>query len=203
MSTNNLYNEKRVLIIAGPTGSGESTITKKIIIRFPIFTRLVTATTRVPRLNEKHGVDYYFFSPEEFKKELTNGNILEHTFVPGRDVYYGTYKPDLEKKLSEGRNIIVNPDVVGAKFYKKQYNATTIFIKTKSLDILQSRLTLRDLNIKKEELDLRLKAAKYEVDNEEKFYDYVVVNKDNELEQAVSDVEDIIKKEKYRLAIDK
>jgi len=78
------------LVIAGPTGSGESTITRELINRYPIFVRLVTATTRPPRLNEKDGEDYYFFSEEEFKKEVTKGNIIEHTFVTGRAVYYGT-----------------------------------------------------------------------------------------------------------------
>ena len=192
--------EKRVLIIAGPTGSGESTITKEIMKRFPVFTRLVTATTRKPRLKEQHGIDYYFFTSEEFKKELTKGNILEHTFVPGRDVYYGTYKLDLEKKLEEGKNIIVNPDVVGAKYYKEHYDATTIFVKTESIDVLRDRFVSRDPDISEEEIELRLKAAAYEIEHEEKFYDHIVLNKDGALEQAVDEVEAILKEEGYRLA---
>ncbi len=68
--------EKRVLVIAGPTGVGESTITHEIIKRYPIFKRLVTATTRNPRLNEKHGKDYYFFSKDKFKDEIKNNNIM-------------------------------------------------------------------------------------------------------------------------------
>lgn len=193
--------KKRVLIIAGPTGSGESTVTKSIIERFPVFTRLVTATTRKPRLNEKNGVDYYFFTSEEFKKELTKGNILEHTFVPGRDVYYGTYKLDLEKKLSEGFNIIVNPDVVGAKFYKENYQASTIFIKTESIEILKHRLMKRQPDMAAEELAMRLEAAKYEIDNEEEFYDFIVVNKDGELEKTIREVIAILTKEDYSLAM--
>lgn len=191
--------EKRVLIIAGPTGSGESTITKEIIARHPIFTRLVTATTRKPRLNEKDEVDYYFFDVDRFKKEVTAGTILEHTFVPGRDVYYGTYKPDLDKKLDEGRNIIVNPDVVGARYYKEHYNATTIFVKTESVEVLRDRLVSRDPNISDEELAQRLEAAQYELDNEESFYDYVVVNKNGALEEAVAEVQTILEKEGYPL----
>ncbi len=190
---------KQVLVIAGPTGSGESTITKEIIKKFPIFTRLVTATTREPRLNEKDKVDYYFFSEDSFKKEVTKGNILEHTFVPGRSVYYGTYKLDLDKKLSEGFNIIVNPDVVGARYYKEHHNAVTIFIKTESIDILKDRLVKRDPSISGEELAGRLKAAKYELDNEEDFYDYVIINAEGQLENTVKEVEEILKKEEYRL----
>lgn len=191
--------EKRVLIIAGPTGSGESTLTKEIIKKYPVFTRLVTATTRKPRLNEQHGIDYYFFSSDQFKQELTAGNILEHTFVPGRDVYYGTYKKDLEEKIAAGNNIIVNPDVVGAKYYKKQYNAVTIFIKTESMEILKQRLQAREPDMSGDELKLRLEAAQYELVNEEKFYDYTIINKDNQLQAAVDEVSTILKKEGYRL----
>ncbi len=191
--------QKQVLVIAGPTGSGESTITKEIIKKFPIFTRLVTATTREPRLNEKDKEDYYFFSEENFKKEVTKGNIIEHTFVPGRSVYYGTFKPDLDDKLSQGHNIIVNPDVVGARFYKEHYNATTIFVKTKSIDILKERLVKRDPSISKEELARRLEAAKYELDNEESFYDYLIVNSDGALDEAIYEVTEVLEKENYKL----
>jgi len=194
-----MENQKRVLIIAGPTGSGESTITKKIIENYPIFTRLVTATTREPRLNEKDTVDYYFFSVDEFKKEMTKGNILEHTFVPGRDVYYGSYKPDLEKRLALGFNIVINPDVVGARYYKKHHNATTIFVKTETVDVLRERLIKRDPTITTEELEQRLKAAKYELDNEESFYDYVVINKDGELDETIQHVVHILEKVGYPL----
>lgn len=193
------HSKKRVVIIAGPTGSGESTITNRLIGRYKVFTRLVTATTREPRLNEKHGVDYYFFTPDEFKKELTKGNILEHTFVPGRSVYYGTYKVDLDEKLAAGFTIIVNPDVVGAKYYKEKYQATTIFVKTESIDVLRDRLKKRQPDMSDAELALRLKAARYEIENEEKFYDYVIVNREGGSEQAVEDVVDILKKEGYSL----
>jgi len=191
---------KRVLIIAGPTGSGESTITQEIIARYPIFTRLITATTREPRLNEVDKKDYYFFSEEQFKKEVTRGNIVEHTFVPGRSVYYGTYKPDLEQKLAEGKNIIVNPDVVGARYYKDQYHATTIFVKTESLDTLKERLKKRDPNISDNELTARIKAAEYELENEEGFYDYVIINKDGALNNTIRQVESILHDEGYPLA---
>ena len=108
--------KSRILVIAGPTGCGESTITKEIIKQFPRFKRLVTATTRMPRLNEKNEIDYYFFSKQEFQNEIKKGNILEYTYIENRDTYYGTYKKDLENKLNNGFSIIINPDIVGAKF---------------------------------------------------------------------------------------
>ncbi|OGH68641.1 MAG: hypothetical protein A3J66_01915 [Candidatus Magasanikbacteria bacterium RIFCSPHIGHO2_02_FULL_47_14] len=194
-----MQSEKRVLIIAGPTGSGESTITRELIRRYPVFTRLVTATTRAPRLDEKDGIDYYFFSEEKFKQELAQGNILEHTFVPGRGVYYGTYKPDLEQKLAAGFSIIVNPDVVGAQYYKDQYGATTVFVKTESLDVLQERLIGRDPSMSADELQKRLAAAQYELEHEQKFYDYVIFNRNGMLDQTIDEVVGILRQEGYSL----
>lgn len=189
--------QKRILVIAGPTGVGESTITKRVMQDFPIFKHLITATSRKPRLNEKNEVDYYFFSQADFKKEIEKGNILEHTYIESRDVYYGTYKPDLLKKIESGHNVIVNMDKAGAKFYKENYNATTIFIMPESIEDLQKRHLSRDPNIAKPELLKRLEYAKYEIENESGYYDYLVVNKQNELETAVKEVEEIIKKENY------
>jgi guanylate kinase len=186
-------NKSNIFIISGPTGTGESTITNEIIKRFPNFTRLVTATSRSPRLNEKNGVDYYFFSKQDFENEIHQGNILEHTYVANRDTYYGTYKLDLEDKLAKGFNLIINPDIVGTKFYKINYNAVTIFIKPNSLEDLKMRLLKRDPNITDDELQKRLGNAEDEIKNDEKFYDYSVINEEGKLEEAIEKVTEIIK----------
>lgn len=190
--------QKRFLIISGPTGVGESTITKEIIKRFPKFVRLVTATSRKTRLNEKDEVDYYFFSKEEFEKQIENGNIPEHQNT--RDgSYYGTYKPDLEKKIAAGYNIIINPDIVGTKYFKENHNATTIFIMPESINSLKQRHLDRDPSVTEEELEARLKYAKYEIDNEAYYYDFTVVNKYGFLEDAIKEVESILESEKFLL----
>lgn len=186
--------KNNIFIIAGPTGVGESVITRGIINKIPNFTRLVTATTRPPRLNEKNGVDYYFFSKQEFESAIEKGEILEYTYVKNRDAHYGSYKKDLEEKLERELNIIINPDVVGAKFYKENYGAVTIFIKPASLDDLKKRLIKRDPNISKEELAKRLANAENEIENEEKFYDYSVVNEEGKLDEAIAKTAEIIKK---------
>lgn len=190
---------KKILVIAGPTGVGESTITKEIIKAYPIFARLVTATTRKPRLKEKNKKDYYFFSIKKFKEEIKNGNILEYTFIKNRNVYYGSYKPDLDKKIKGGFNIIMNPDLVGAKYYKNNYDAATIFIAPDSLNDLKKRLLARDPFLPEEELKKRLDYARYEIKNEAKFYDYIVKNKQGKINKAVEEVKKIIKKEGYKL----
>ncbi len=191
---------KRVLVFGGPTGTGESTITNEIIKRYPNFTRLVTATSRAPRNKEKDKVDYYFFSKNEFEEKIKRGDILEYTYVKNRDVYYGAYKPDLEKRIAKGFNVIANVDIVGARYYKKNYNATTIFIKPNSLSELKNRLIKRDKNISPEELKNRMKNAKEEIRKEMSYYDYIVTNADGKLRQAVDEVIKILKKENYKLS---
>jgi len=189
---------KKILIIAGPTGVGESTVTKELIARYPIFKRLVTATTRSPRLKEKNKIDYYFFTEAQFKRRIADGRIIE--YQNNRDgVYYGSYKPDLDKKLKQGFNIIMNPDIVGAKFYKKNYNATTIFLLPDSWANLKKRHLLRNPDIKAQELKKRLAYAKSEIKNESNFYDYKIINKQGELITTMEKIIKIIKKEGYRL----
>ena len=189
---------KKVIVIAGPTGSGESTITNKIIEKYPNYTRLVTATTRQPRLKEKQAVDYYFFSKEIFIQEIKKGNIIEYTYVKNRDVYYGSYKLDLEEKFKKGLTVVVNPDIVGTKYYKKYYNAVTIFIKPQSINDLTGRLKKRDPSISKEELKNRIEDAKREIEEEEQFYDYIVINHENKLDEAILEVENIITKKRAK-----
>lgn len=190
---------KQVVIISGPTGSGESTITNAIIKQYPNFARLVTATSRQPRLKEKHGRDYYFFSKDKFLSEVEKGNIIEYTYIKNRDSYYGTYKLDLDEKLNKGLTVIVNVDGVGVDYYKRKYKAVAIFIKPGSIEELRGRLKGRDPSITDAELNKRLENAKAEMVNEEKYYDYVVYNENGKLEEAVSEVGGILQREGYAL----
>ncbi len=196
--TNKIKN-RRVLVIAGPTGSGETTLTLEIIKKYPVFRRLVTATTRKPRGKDKNGVAYYFFSEKKFKNEIKKGNIIEYTYIKNRNVYYGSYKKDLDKKLKAGLNVIVNPDVVGAKYYKKKYNATAIFLMPDSMKNLRSRLIKRQPEISKEELKRRLKNAKNEIKKEKKFYDFIVTNEEGKIRETADKIISILKKEGYEL----
>ncbi len=190
---------KRVLVIAGPTGVGENTITNEIRKRFPIFKQLVTATTREPRPGEKNTVSYYFMNNEQFFKEIEKGNIPEYQNSRDKNTYYGTYLPDLEKKIASGDNIIITPDITGAKFFKKEYNATTIFLLPDSMENLEKRHLHRNPEISQEELKSRLDYAKYEIDNEAYFYDFKVINAQGKLDEAVENIISIIRKEGYEL----
>lgn len=190
---------KQVAIISGPTGSGESTITNAVIKQHPNFARLVTATSRQPRLKEKHGRDYYFFSKDKFLSEVENGNIIEYTYIKNRDNYYGTYKPGLDEKLSKGLAVIVNVDGVGVDYYKRKYKAVAIFIKPGSIEELRGRLKGRDPSITDAELNKRLENAQAEMVNEEKYYDYIVYNENGKLGDAIGEVSGILQREGYAL----
>src|SRR4051812_31188265 len=94
---------RHVVIIAGPAGSGKDVLIKALLERCPNTTRMVTAVTRKPRPGEEEGTDYYFMTNQRFKEEIDNGNILEHYYRPETDTYYGTYKPDIEKRIASGK----------------------------------------------------------------------------------------------------
>lgn len=182
----------RLIVIGGPSGSGESTITKALIAHLPNASRLVTATTRPTRGGEVDTVDYYFFSKKRFLEEIENGNILEHTYIENRDTYYGSYLPDLEKRLGAGNIIFVNPDLVGMKYYKKHYNALTIFIQPDSIESLRKRIRERSPDLSEDELVKRMENAQNEIQNEKSFYDYCIINAQGQLEKAVSEAKVII-----------
>lgn len=192
--------QRQVLVIAGPTGSGETTVTNEIVRRFPSrMKRLVTATTRPPRAGEQNGVDYYFFTPEEFMSAKERGEILESTYIANRDTYYGTYAPDLKKKVASGDIVIVNPDIVGARYYREHFDAIAIFIVPESIDALARRIRDRNPELPEAEIEKRRENAEAEIRDEQSFYDYTVRNADGKLEDAVLHVVDIMRKEGYTL----
>ena len=193
------HKEKRVVIISGPTGSGESTITREIVNKYPLFERLVTATSRKSRLREKQGVDYYFFSKKDFQEEVRKKNIVEHTYIENRDTYYGTYLPDLNDKIEREKNIIANVEHVGLRYYQEQYKAASIFIDVESLDVIAERIKKRNPGMETDELEKRLDNARNEIENQRSFYDYIVVNHEGKLSQTVDKIIEILKKEGYNL----
>src|SRR5690606_1861237 len=94
---------------------------------------------RLARPNERDGVDYYFFDMDRFDREMIMGNILEHRYVPHLDTHYGIYKPDLERRLQAGSIVFAVVDVIGARFLKQAYGATTIFVMPESIEQFRGR----------------------------------------------------------------
>lgn len=190
---------KQVVVIAGPSGSGKNSIIHEIMRTHPHCVRLVTATTRSMRPGEVDGVDYFYFSLARFDRELAAGNILEHRFVSHLDTHYGIYKPDLDAKLKAGNIVFAQVDIIGARFLKAKYKATTIFIMPESIEQFHGRLKVRNPEWSEHELDARMRISEEEIRVHAPEYDYRVINADGLLPETLKNIVEILRKEGYRL----
>jgi len=194
--------QRQVVVIAGPSGSGKNAIIQELVDRFRDCVRLVTATTRKPREGEKNGFDYYFLSREKFNSAMKDGLIPEYRFVPALGTHYGTYLPDLKKKLESGKTVFAQVDVEGAQgadMFKKEYGAVTIFVKPGSTEEFERRVRARNPSMSEDEIEKRMRIAEREMTEYADKYDYQVVNADGRLDEAVEEVVAILKKEGYNL----
>ena len=188
---------KKVVIISGPSGSGKNSILQGVLNRCENCIRLVTATTRDPREGERNGEDHYFLTKEEFLKGLDEGVIPEHWHALDTDRYYGTYLPDVEQKIKLGKIIVAEMQIEGMRFFKQEYDALTIFVTAGSLEELEKRIRKRQAQISEAELQERLNEARKEIHTYASQYDYVVKNEHGKLEVAIEEVLDIMRKEQY------
>ena len=181
-----------LLIISGPSGSGKGTIVERLMDDLG-YRVSISATTRNPRPNEENGVHYFFKTKEEFEKMIEAGELLEHACFC--DNYYGTPKEYVERQLGEGNNIILEIEVQGALQVKKKYNdAVLIFTMPPTIAELRRRLVNRGTE-DMETIDKRIKRAEEELEYLPQ-YDYIVIN--DTVEQAVRDVDCIVRAEKMR-----
>ena len=190
---------KNVVVIAGPSGGGKNSIIDEIVSRYPLCTRLVTATTRSPRQGEQHGVDYHFLSESDFLAAHSAGDIPEHRFVEKLNTHYGTYLPDIRRKIDAGKIVVAHLDIIGARYLKKHFNATTIFIHPDSFEVLEKRVRARNPGISDFEVQTRMDIARTEIDEHSPEYDYQVINANGKLSRAVEEVVAILQKEGYTL----
>ncbi|NPB05615.1 MAG: guanylate kinase [Aquificae bacterium] len=173
-----------VYVLSAPSGTGKTTVGNLLLKEVPFLERVVTATTRPPREGERHGVDYYFLSEEDFKRKIKEDRFLEWAKV--YRYYYGSPKSEVERILSEGKDALLIIDVQGAFEVKRKLpNAVLIFLLPPSLEELRRRLQKRG----ERELEERLEWAKKELPCARHF-DFVVVN--DELEKAVSEIKSIM-----------
>lgn len=183
----------KVVIISAPSGTGKSTIIKRLMAECPELNLhfSVSATSRPPRGTEQHGVEYYFFSPEEFRKHIDAGDFLEWEMVY-TDRYYGTLKSEVERIDTLGGHVIFDVDCVGGLNIKKVYaeQALSLFIQPPSLAVLRKRLEGRGTDTS-EVIAERLGKAEIELSYASQF-DVCVVNDD--LETCVGEVRQAIAK---------
>ena len=150
----------------------------------------ISCTSRAPRGKEKNGVEYFFLSPEEFKKKIANNEFLEYEEVY-EDRFYGTLKSQVEVQSQAGQNVVFDVDVKGGVNIKKHYGsrALSVFIQPPSVEELRNRLVGRATDAP-EVIEQRLNKAEYELSFADKF-DRIVINDD--LEKAKVDVYNVIK----------
>ena len=179
----------KLVILSAPSGSGKSTIINRILDKKLPLEFSISATSRQPRGNEKNGVEYFFISPELFREKINEGCFIEYEEVYP-DCFYGTLKSEVEEKLSEGRNIILDVDVAGGLNIKKLYgdNALLIFIQPPSIEALKIRLEKRGTDSPEVIAD-RISKATFELSLASE-YDAIIINDD--LEKAENETIGII-----------
>ena len=181
----------KLIIISAPSGTGKSTIISWLMKEHEELNLAysISCTSRKPRGAEKDGVDYFFLTPEEFRKRIENDEFLEYEEVY-TDRFYGTLKSQVENQLEAGQNVVFDVDVKGGVNIKQHYGdkALSIFIQPPSIAELRRRLEGRATDAP-EVIDQRIARAEFELTFAEKF-DKIVIN--DILEYAEADALKVI-----------
>lgn len=166
---------KKVIIFSAPSGAGKSTIVGHLLKQFPFLEFSVSATSRLPRGEEKNGTDYYFFTKDQFESKIRNGEFVEYEEVYSGS-YYGTLRSEVQRIWSKGNIIVFDIDVKGGVNLKKLYgkNALAVFIQPPSVEELRKRLIARGTD-SMEAIDKRVAKAEEELTFSNKF-DLILTN---------------------------
>lgn len=176
-----------LFVLAGPSGVGKGSVVRELIARDPSLSLSVSVTTRAPRPGEVDGVDYFFVDEDAFDRMIEAAELLEWAEIVGHRS--GTPRGFVEDRLREGRDVILEIDVVGASFVRKRIpEAVLVFIDPPSLHELERRLRGRGTETE-EAIRLRMRTAAWELE-QRPWFDHVVVNDD--LERATEQVAAII-----------
>ena len=199
MANTPLYKPHLVIVISGPSGSGKSTVINALCKADKTLHLSVSATTRKPRPREVDGVDYHFLSKAEFEKYIQQNRFLE--WAEYGDNLYGTLKSEIADARETGKDSILEIEVKGSLAIRERdltpARSILIFIVPPSFAILEKRLRLRKTE-SESELKQRLDIAKSEV-LEIEHYDYWVSNPEDGLQEAVQQIQTIIRAERSRI----
>lgn len=181
----------KLIILSAPSGAGKSTMVNHLLSKEELNLAFsISATCRQPRSNEKHGVEYYFFSQKEFEGMIVRGEFVEYEQVY-KGCYYGTLVSEVERITSMKRNVVFDVDVKGGIAIKKMFGerALALFIAPPTADVLRERLIRRNTD-DAEMIEHRLGKAAYEMSFAPQF-DKVIVN--DKLSETKKEIESVIK----------
>lgn len=176
----------KLVIFSAPSGAGKTTIVRHLLSKRPDLEFSISATTRKPRGDEKHGIDYYFISKEEFLHRIAKKQFVEFEEVY-TGTFYGTLRSEIQRIWDTGKTVIFDIDVEGGLHLKRKYeeHALAIFVQPPSLLVLIERLTGRGTD-SPEKLEERFAKAKKELNYAPQF-DIILNNYD--LETACKEAE--------------
>lgn len=167
----------KLLVFSAPSGSGKSTVINFLMQQDLNLHFSISATSRPPRGTERHGVEYFFLTPDEFRDRIAAGDFLEYEEVY-KDRFYGTLKEQVDRQLERGENVVCDVDVLGGQNIKKHYGgrALSIFIQPPSVAALRERLEKRGTD-RPEVIADRIARAEFELSQSDKF-DRIIINDD-------------------------
>ena len=173
-----------LLVIAGPAGSGKSTLCDRLVRDVPDFSRVVTTTTRAPREGEINGVHYYFLTPEQFDQRIAAGEFLEWAWVHGQR-RYGTLESSVMEPMAQGHSLVISIDVQGVDSFRRAAQGNPLFASRMTSvfivvdhERLVARMRGRALD-NEAEIAGRMKTAERELREAHKF-DYVIESRTRE-----------------------
>ena len=185
-----------LIVLSGPSGAGKDAVLSRMREMGSTLKFITTLTTRPQRTNERDNIDYHFVSTDEFQKMISGNELLEWAKVYGN--WYGVPKQPIKQALDAGQDTIVKVDTQGAATIKKILpQAVFVFLLPPSMEEVVMRLKQRHTE-SAFDLALRLKTAEDEI-KQLPLFDYIVVNKQDEINRAVSEIEAIITAEKCRV----
>ena len=183
-----------LVVVSGFSGAGKGTIMKSLMAKYDNYALSVSATTRNPMPVDEDGREYFFRTSEDFEELIRHDHLIEYAqYVEN---YYGTPKAYVEEQLSQGRDVILEIEIQGARKIKKKFpEAVLVFVTAPSMEVLRERLVGRGTETA-EVIHQRLARAAQEAEGVDE-YDYVLVN--DQLDEAVDRLHGIIQSEHFSM----
>ena len=180
----------KVVIFSAPSGAGKSTIVNHLLGLHPELEFSISATSRAPRGQEQHGVEYYFYSADEFRQMIAQERFVEYEEVYAGS-FYGTLKSEVERIWAKGHTIIFDIDVQGGVNLKRIFGnqALSVFIQAPSVEVLRERLIGRGTDTE-EAIAKRVAKAASEMEFAAGKFDYTLINDD--LQTALAEAERVV-----------